>query len=503
MSRNPFIPIILGYRILIIGYVLFYYIFTPGLSIILHGSVSPLPGWRYTAEIAYLFLLLLPILFYRSSYGWLHPLIFPAIFGIATGIVRNPQLLLEPFLVFSEQHGGEIHHVALWSWSQEAIAWAALKAKIISMVALSVYYFGFFFGPQPSIPYLVFTKPRNIIPKVLTVVALSAVVFLIYIHFKGGLTAHISSWGQGRFIALAGEGPVMVLIECGMVASLIWFALDRTASRNPLFWIVLLFVVPVNFFTGGSRSSVISAVVLFLMIFMIRHQKIPKVKIIAIAVAAFILVGALGTLRRSTYQGEVDWTVLTDFSLKGSIEVTREELEWRGANSGYLPVIAKVPDKVGLLYGKSYVGTLLFFIPRALWPDKPHGAGTMNGEIIFEGGSGVPTGPVGEAYWNFYIPGVVIMFFLYGLFHRWLARTFAQYSRVPTAWVLYVLTLSTFSPESTRMVGWFHLMIPAIVILYWIGALSFNKRKKRRYVPTGAGMKMTSMNPIWGKGSSP
>ena len=127
----------------------------------------------------------------------------------------------------------------------------------------------------------------------------------------------------------------------------------------------------------------------------------------------------------------------------------------------------------------------------------------MNGEIIFEGGAGVPTGPVGEAYWNFYIPGVVIIFFLYGLFHRWLARTFAQYSRVPTAWVLYVLTLYAFSPESSRMVGWFHSMILAIVILYWIGALSFNKRKKRQYIPTGAGMKMTSMNPIWGKGSSP
>src|SRR3972149_8670356 len=231
MSRNPFIPMILGYRILIIGYVFLYNIFTPGLSIILHGSVSPLSGWRYTAEITYQFLLLLPILFYRSGYGWLHPLIFPTIFGIASGIARDPWWLLEPFLVFSEPLGGEIHHIALWSWSQEAIAWAALKANVISLIALSVYYFGFFFGPRPSIPYLTFTKPRNIIPKVLTVVALSAVVFLIYIHFEGGLTAHISSWGQGRFNALAGEGPVVVLTQCGMVASLIWFALDRTASR--------------------------------------------------------------------------------------------------------------------------------------------------------------------------------------------------------------------------------------------------------------------------------
>jgi oligosaccharide repeat unit polymerase len=479
-GESPFISITMGYRILIIGYVLLYNIFIPGLQYILYGSTAPLVEWRFVTSVIYELLLLMPILYYRPDYGWLHPLIFPTVYSLAKGLLSNPDQLLAPSL-FTEPSSGEIDYIALKGWSQVSLAWAALKGQLISMTALATYYLGFFFGPQLPISHLRFLKPRNVAPKALSFVACSTAIFLVYMRLRGGLTGHMTSWGQGRFESLQGYGIIMVLIQCGMVASLVWFTLDRMASRNPLFWAAVLFSVPVNFFTGGSRSAVLTAGCMFVVIWIIRNRKIPYGKIAILGIGGLVLIAFLGHLRRSSFQGEVDLTAAAEFNLQESVEVSRGEIEARSAYEAHLPIIARVLDEIDLLYGKSYVGALLFFVPRALWPDKPRGAGAMNASINFGTRGGVPVGPVWEAYWNFYIPGVVIIYFLYGLFHQWLARAFAHFARAPAFWVLYVITLFTFSPGGF-IVAWFHQMIPAMAVLYWMGALSFSKRKVYQHV---------------------
>src|SRR5215510_4805183 len=150
-GESPFISITMGYRILIIGYVLLYNISIPGLQEILNGSTVPLVQWRFLINAIYQFFLILPILYYRSDYGWLHPLIFPTVFGLAKSLSARPDQLLAPFL-FAEPSSRVIEHIALKGWSQESLAWAALKGQLITMTALATYYLGFFFGPQLHIP---------------------------------------------------------------------------------------------------------------------------------------------------------------------------------------------------------------------------------------------------------------------------------------------------------------------------------------------------------------
>jgi len=482
-EESSFVPITGGYRVLLTAYILLYSVFIPALMEILYGSIVPLGEWRFVADVAYQLLLFLPILYYRPDYGWLHPLLFIPLFGLARSLLQSPAQLLAPLFILDKSPAQEMAHIALPAWGQEALAWAALKAKLISMTALALYYVGFFFGPRLRIPRLAFPNPRSVVPKVVTVVVISTVVFLVYIRSEGGLTAHMGSWRQGRFIALEGDGPIFVMIKSGIVAILVWFSLDNTAYRNPLFWVVALFNVPAIFFASGSRSAVLYAVVLYLMIWLLRYRKLPQGRLMAMGVGALILLGVLGALRASTSKGEVAWTVLTDFDPMTSLQAGNEEVSRRSAEDGYLPVVAKVPDEVDFLYGRSYVGSLLFFVPRALWREKPRGAGAMNGELIFgRVTGGIPPGAVGEAYWNFSIPGVVAIFFLYGVFHQWLARTYTQYAHVPAFWVLYVITLFIFSPAGVSMVNYLHHIIPATALLCWIGALSFNKRKASRYV---------------------
>ena len=74
----------------------------------------------------------------------------------------------------------------------------------------------------------------------------------------------------------------------------------------------------------------------------------------------------------------------------------------------------------GFSWGYQLLGTLLFFVPRSLWPTKPSGSGSVLiqaefGSSVF---SNVSCPFIGEGYVNFGIPGVVLFAVLLGVFIR-------------------------------------------------------------------------------------
>ena len=100
------------------------------------------------------------------------------------------------------------------------------------------------------------------------------------------------------------------------------------------------------------------------------------------------------------------------------------------------------------------------------------------GEIIQ--GSGIPPGALGEAYWNFYYPGVVLIYLFHGMFNWWLAALLRRNAEVPAVWVLYALTL-LMTPTSTTVVGWLQSIIPGIAIMWWMGVLRMKSRVVLRH----------------------
>jgi hypothetical protein len=176
----------------------------------------------------------------------------------------------------------------------------------------------------------------------------------------------------------------------------------------------------------------------------------------------------------------VDWTILTDVNVAEMVAAGQEEMQNRGETGAFLPLVAKVPRQVDFLYGQSYLAALFFFVPRAVWPEKPRGVGPMTNAYIYHEremrpgellqGSGIPPGAMGEAYWNFYYPGVILLYMLVGVFHRWLAALLRRGADVPAVWVLYALTL-LMTPTSTAVVKWLQTVIPGIAIAWWMGAI--------------------------------
>jgi hypothetical protein len=82
---------------------------------------------------------------------------------------------------------------------------------------------------------------------------------------------------------------------------------------------------------------------------------------------------------------------------------------------------------VDFKYGETLLlAPISLFIPRILWPDKPtiaighEFARTFNLLAPGDRETFVAITPVGELYWNFQVPGVVVGMFLVGWLYRWL-----------------------------------------------------------------------------------
>lgn len=68
----------------------------------------------------------------------------------------------------------------------------------------------------------------------------------------------------------------------------------------------------------------------------------------------------------------------------------------------------------GLSWGMQFLGVLLFWVPRTIWPDKPLGTGLTVSEEMGFAFTNVSAPLWSEFYINFGIIGVIVMFVLYG-----------------------------------------------------------------------------------------
>ncbi|NEP15242.1 MAG: oligosaccharide repeat unit polymerase [Symploca sp. SIO2C1] len=430
-------------------------------------------------------MLLFPLIFYKPSYGWFHPLIFPINLSLSFSLISIVKAIIDPVEFLNTPIGLE-WHVALSNLDQEQLTILETYEQLLTGLGIISYYFGFFLTPSFGIPQLTFSRPQKLGWKLLPVIIFSIVVFAIYIRSQGGINAHLVSWAEGRAQALAGEGVWISMSGIGALACIAWFAADRTAHLNPLFWSSAAVTLSMNFLTKGSRGSVIVPIAISLFVWMLREKKIPTIKIVSFLIIGMILFSLLGNFRRGTQTSqEVDWNRLTDINsaIESAIgtEDKKGEIEHRtGAQSGTLAILGNVPKRFDFLYGESYVTIVTFPIPRALWSNKPRGIGARVGTQLFgTENAGIPPGMVGEGYWNFGISGVILIHALFGCFHQWLVKVFKAYHKesVFVAFYLYILVFLPFT--STKMSQFAVQMIPAIFMLRLAGVFSFKKKNKK------------------------
>jgi len=95
-------------------------------------------------------------------------------------------------------------------------------------------------------------------------------------------------------------------------------------------------------------------------------------------------------------------------------------------------------------------------IPRAIWPDKPRGVGSLYAQTFLGAafsGTTILVGPEAEMYWNFGIACVVLLSLIYGALLR--RVYYFHWRHYPSAFaaVFYVLFVTRFQFSSDRLVG--------------------------------------------------
>jgi hypothetical protein len=196
-------------------------------------------------------------------------------------------------------------------------------------------------------------------------------------------------------------------------------------------------------------------------------------RVALLALIPVFAIGFLGELRSGTLDADdgPGPASVAGIDVTAAVRRTQEEVAERDALSGQIAIVQKVPQEVPYLYGASYVSAIAFFVPRSLWPEKPRGVGAHVTAIIFEGwsstagyeGQSLPASGMGEAYWNFGVPGVILVFALFGLFHRALAQKFLARPRDPFVALLVMMAVVTLGDiDSDSIVGF----LQRVVLLY-------------------------------------
>lgn len=488
-TASPFLPMPLWARVGLILYFFVYRLLAPALAQAFAYQTPPYVELHILSQALYVGLIVLPLVFYRPSYGWLHPLILPSLLMAAKSVLKNPVQLLDPFYSapVTFDGGSNSRAFSINALSDADLSETRIWLTLLYCFALAVYYAAFFWGPRFRIPRIAFRRPSNQQLKWLAAAGVPVLICSAFIIAQGGLEAQIAIMRGGRSAAFSGYGQFLVLADFAVMVMLSWLAFDRSAIRNPVFWGALAVVFINVLAVSGARSALIYPLIMFMMIWWMQVGR-ARVGIAAIAaVASLFFFGLIGLIRQDYSSTEVDWSILSPSRASEWIEAAREETSDRIDTESDLAAFAGVDD-AGLLMGRTYLGAAAFWVPRALWPDKPRSADAYNMYVNFAGREigedfevriwGIPVGAEVEAFWNFHLPGVILVFGLIGVLHRWLAGLFAAYPNEPAVQVLYSFILVNFTGTSMDFVTTIRMVLLLLFVYSVFGALGLVRRRR-------------------------
>jgi len=426
-----------------------------------------------------------PFIFYKPTYGWCHPLVLSALLGIVSLVLRKTTLFMT----------GLSEHIMLVDWSTSELNWIYVYGNFVNSLALIALYVGFSIGPRLRVPGLqaVSAPSPRLYLVLLIFLGISVTAFVLYAQLYGGFYSFVKglAFGMTKQLDLTedidGLGQYTILIKMATIVAVIWVCSVKNAFRDPLFCFVAFAALILAYLSDGKRSNIIYPAVLIALSWVLRNRKVPIIRLGAVGVAAFLLLGFLGLFRSSNWseKKQLDFDFIQEVSLANLAAKSQEELIKRSSSeSTYFAILAKVPHQEKLLYGKTYLEWGLRFIPRELWPDKPRGVDVQANQTFYGADWGLPAGAVGEAYWNFHLPGVLLVFFIFGVCKRWLRDLLIHYPEAPGVMVIYMITLFYLDPSQNGFRTWLYAIAPCLIMLRFGGLLG-RSRAGQHTVPNG------------------
>ncbi|MBC1262446.1 hypothetical protein FQK07_14550 [Synechococcus sp. BSF8S] len=221
--------------------------------------------------------------------------------------------------------------------------------------------------------------------------------------------------------------------------ALIWVSwiLQRRHSTALLLWTL----AAAGIYTSlGFRYRLVLLAVPFILLWYITRQRRPKVAIVAFGAAALIAVAGVVGLTRS-YGSGLDLTALEGITTEEVVEAGLQESSVFLTTAGVMQV---TPDRYPFVGARPMIATLLFPIPRALYPDKQQAEYLTDATAVVYGSKALATGSAILNFAEYYLiagwPSLIAMSLLLGWLLRCLWNWFLVRYQEPFAQVLYVLS---------------------------------------------------------------
>ncbi len=192
------------------------------------------------------------------------------------------------------------------------------------------------------------------------------------------------------------------ILACAMIFDL----RDKFTYLQRAIGATLIVYLTARVLNDGARMNVVVVLTPLLAAIYWRIPQKRRSAFLLIGVPALATVGFLWAVATlvSRDEGRLDWNQVLDARYTG-FEMTRE----------LLFLTNHVPEESPYLWGETYFAQAINPIPRFLWPGKPKlDAGLqlahLQGQLIDgEPRLTVAPGAIGEMYWNFGVPGILVL----------------------------------------------------------------------------------------------
>ena len=316
---------------------------------------------------------------------------------------------------------------------------------------------------------------------------ISVVIFALYAQQVGLGSGALSA----KRFADDGTGPMgrgsnmayyrwaVSLSQIAFYLLLAWF-LRRGVRRREVFTLLCIMSIPIVMsflmpFVTSSRTPLAFFLVESLIVFYCIRSDAFTGRALMIQGGAIVSVVvffmAILSLRQSGDAQEVDMNDITPIAMIDHVVGAR----YLADVTKFARICDAVPKDTPHLNGTSYVSALTAPIPRSSWPNKPSvGMGPHVGETVYRlEKTGVPPGLFGEAYFNFGLPGTLIIPVLFGWVCRISFEIFRPRIRYLGSAVLYAICFRWYvcalgMDMSSALVQFAMEFIPAAGVIWYL-----------------------------------
>ena len=201
--------------------------------------------------------------------------------------------------------------------------------------------------------------------------------------------------------------------------------------------------------TGRRSLAITTAIIPALVYINVKIKKIRLKEILIIAIPVIAIILYIGKIRLGSYTAFVNMN--TDSQLLGLLALLGK---YNGLGTNLAAVVTKIESgQLEHQYFSYLLRGIQYFVPRALWADKPlvHSGDIISLLAYGDGTVGRPAGAHGWAYLNFGMLGVVISGLITAVFsfkfYNWMITRKTLFS-IAAYGVLITSFLEVFQPES-------------------------------------------------------